>query len=112
MKHSMTFASGLLFGALMLLGAAAAETNPVANAPVPPSALPNPVKLEIFDRVSGQTATTHIDWGRDLEIADSFFEPDPRVTLERISYEEYKTRAQKGPVGPVPALFSGLIHGG
>ena len=70
-----------------------------------------PVKMEIFDRKSSQTATTHVDWGRDLEIPDAFFEPDPRITLERMSYEEYKTRSQKGPVGPVPALFSDLIHG-
>ncbi len=70
-----------------------------------------PVKMEIFDRQSSQTATTHIDWGRDLEISDAFFEPDPRVQLEHLTYAEYKERSQKGPVGPVPALFSDLIHG-
>ncbi len=48
MKYSMIFASGLLLGAWLAQGAFAAETNPAPNAPVPPSVLPNPVKLEIF----------------------------------------------------------------
>ena len=47
----------------------------------------------------------------DLELSDAFFEPDPRVKLERVEYADYVTRSQTGPVGPAPVLFSNLLHG-
>ncbi len=70
-----------------------------------------PVKIELFGRGEGQTATTIINWSRDFEVPDAFFEPDPRVTMDRISYEEYGKRAQNGMPSAVPVLYGDLLHG-
>ncbi len=52
-----------------------------------------------------------MNWSRALEIRDSFFEPDPRVELVQLSYEEYLKRADKEPVTPFPPFFHHLLHG-
>jgi hypothetical protein len=72
-----------------------------------------PVRVAWFARESGQQSTTdYIDWIADLELGDPFFEPDPRVELERVEYADYVARTQKGePVGPAPVLFANLLHG-
>jgi outer membrane lipoprotein-sorting protein len=70
-----------------------------------------PVRAEVFDRTSGRSASTHFNWARDLPIPDAFFEPDPRIQLERLSYEDYRKRSQSGPVGPIPVLHGHLLHG-
>jgi len=71
-----------------------------------------PVRAEIFDRQSGRTADTRFNWTRDLPIPDAFFEPDPRIQMERVGYEEYLKRSRSGPVGPVPVIHGNLLHGG
>ncbi len=72
-----------------------------------------PVRVEFSRRDTGAKSTTdYIDWIADLELSDSFFEPDPRVELERVEYADYVTRSQAGSiVGPAPVLFSNLLHG-
>ena len=71
-----------------------------------------PVRVEFAVRDTGAKSTTdYIDWIADLELSDAFFEPDPRVPLERVEYADYVTRTQSGPVGPAPVLFSNLLHG-
>ena len=71
-----------------------------------------PVKLEFFGRESGlHTQSDYLDWLSDMELPDSFFEPDPRVKLESIEYAEYLERSGQGPVGPAPVLFAPLLHG-
>jgi len=71
-----------------------------------------PVRVEFSVRDTGAKSTTdYIDWIADLELSDAFFEPDPRVELERVEYADYVTRSQSGPVGPAPVLFSNLLHG-
>ena len=71
-----------------------------------------PVRVEFSTRDTGAKSTTdYIDWIADLELVDAFFEPDPRVKLERVEYADYVTRSQTGPVGPAPVLFSNLLHG-
>lgn len=70
-----------------------------------------PVRAEIFDRKSGRSADTRFNWTRDLPIPDAFFEPDPRVRIERVGYDEYVKRSQSGPVGPVPVIHGNLLHG-
>jgi outer membrane lipoprotein-sorting protein len=71
-----------------------------------------PVRVEFSLRDTGAKSTTdYIDWVADLELSDAFFEPDPRVELERVEYADYVTRTQSGPVGPAPVLFSNLLHG-
>jgi len=71
-----------------------------------------PVRVIFFARDSGAKATTdYIDWIADLPLADAFFEPDPRVELERVEYADYLKRSETGPVGPAPVLFANLLHG-
>lgn len=70
-----------------------------------------PLRLEIFDRESGERRTTdYVNWQSDLAIPDSFFEPDPAARLEQLDYKEYLRRsALEGPVGPVPLLYTSLV---
>ena len=71
-----------------------------------------PVRIEFFDRASGQTSRAdYLGWLRKLEIPDTFFEPDPRFKIEPVSYDDYVKRAAKEPIGPVPVLFGDLLHG-
>jgi len=71
-----------------------------------------PVKIELYGRVEGQTATTIINWSRDFEVPDAFFEPDPRVTLDRVSYDEYVSRSREKKLpSAVPVLYGDLLHG-
>jgi outer membrane lipoprotein-sorting protein len=71
-----------------------------------------PLRLEAFDRGTGaEVRTEFVDWTRDLELPDAFFEPDPRVRLERMEYEDYVRRSSAGPVGPAPPLYGELLHG-
>jgi outer membrane lipoprotein-sorting protein len=70
-----------------------------------------PVKIELYGRANGQTATTIINWNRGFEVPDAFFEPDPRFTLDRVSYQEYVNRAREGKPSVVPVLYGDLLHG-
>ncbi|UCE85353.1 MAG: hypothetical protein JSU66_13530, partial [Deltaproteobacteria bacterium] len=71
-----------------------------------------PIRVEIFDRASGHTTRAdYLEWTRRLDVPDSFFEPDPRLTLERVSYDDYVERSAREAVGPVPVLFGDLLHG-
>jgi hypothetical protein len=71
-----------------------------------------PLRIEFWARESGvHTTTDYIDWISDLPLPDTFFEPDPRANLETIEHADYVARAEKGPVGPAPVLFSPLLHG-
>lgn len=69
------------------------------------------VKLETFRRGDGQSAITLFSYERGLEIPETFFEPDPRWTIERMTYEEYLARSAQGPVGPVPVIHADLLSG-
>ena len=71
-----------------------------------------PVRVVFLARDSGAKSTTdYIDWITDLPLLDAFFEPDPRVEIERIEYADYVKRTETGPVGPAPVLFADLLHG-
>ena len=39
------------------------------------------------------------------------FEPDPAVTLEHLSYDDYVRRASDEQIGPAPPFFRELLHG-
>ena len=71
-----------------------------------------PMRVEIFDRMSGQKGSTeYVVWDASLTIPDAFFDPDPSVEFERLDFEEYLRRtAEGGSAGPVPVLYSGLLH--
>jgi hypothetical protein len=71
-----------------------------------------PVRAEEFDRARGATVQVRfLDWSRGFPVADAFFEPDPRIAIERVEYADYLERAPKGPVGPAPVLYRDLLHG-
>jgi hypothetical protein len=71
-----------------------------------------PMRIEVFDRMSGQKGSTeYVVWDASLEIPDAFFEPDPDIAFERLEFEEYLQRsAESGSAGPVPVLHSRLLH--
>jgi hypothetical protein len=71
-----------------------------------------PLRIEIYDRKSStERVTDYVNWQSALFIPDSFFEPDPSIELERIELDDYVKRSvEKGPVGPVPVLYTNLLH--
>lgn len=72
-----------------------------------------PVRAENYDRASGRTTyVEYTDWLVDLSLSDRFFEPDERIDMERVGYEEYGARVEAGrPPGPAPVLYGELLHG-
>ena len=71
-----------------------------------------PLRVDFWARGSGMhTTTDYIDWIADPVLSDAFFEPDPRIQLETVEYDDYVKRSGQGPVGPAPVLFSPLLHG-
>ena len=70
-----------------------------------------PLRLEIYTRMSGKTIfTDFVNWTRDLPLDDGFFEPDPGIRLQRLSFEDY-AKSQFTPIGPVPVLYMDLVTG-
>ena len=41
----------------------------------------------------------------------AFFQPEPDMTIEQISYDEYVARATKEQLGPAPPFHRDLLHG-
>ena len=70
-----------------------------------------PIKLVYTDREKGQSAETMLNWSRGMSLADAFFEPDPRIALEKMSYEEFLARVKDGKVASFPPLFADLLGG-
>lgn len=71
-----------------------------------------PLRVEVFDRATGETRRIdYVGWATSLHLPDSFFDPDPRVELEELTYDEYLKRAGQGPVGPIPVLYGYMLHG-
>jgi hypothetical protein len=77
-----------------------------------------PVYVHAWDRESGaESETRYLAWSKDLEgkdvaIAESFFTPDPRVTLESFSYDAFMAKAQAGEsVAVAPIMFPDLLIG-
>jgi hypothetical protein len=71
-----------------------------------------PRSFEQFDRGTGRRAEIrYIDWLYGFSVPDPFFQPDPRVELEHVDYQDYLDRSRKQPVGPAPVFFRELLHG-
>ncbi len=71
-----------------------------------------PIKLEVYNRSRGLTAThSYLSWTHPPALPDLFFEPDPRFEIEAVSYEAYVERSASEPVGPAPVLLPVLLHG-
>jgi hypothetical protein len=77
-----------------------------------------PIFARAWDRHSGaESETRYLAWSRDLEgkdiaLSDSFFSPDPRVTLTSYSFDDFMAKAQAGEsvsVGPI--LYPELLIG-
>ncbi len=71
-----------------------------------------PLRIETYDRDSATTGKVdYLNWLHNPAIADSFFQPDSGWEIEELSYDEYRRRALRGPVGPAPVLYRHLLHG-
>jgi hypothetical protein len=72
-----------------------------------------PLRVFAFQRGAGREMTTdYLNWQRGLPILNAFFVPEPGVDLAALSYEEYvQKQAERVPLGPVPVLYSDLLHG-
>src|SRR5690606_27196666 len=58
-----------------------------------------PIRIDSTDRNSGvHIVTDYVDWLSEVDLPPAFFEPDPRVQIERLEYDEYVQRAARGPV--------------
>jgi hypothetical protein len=72
-----------------------------------------PLRVFAFQRGAGREMTTdYLNWQRGLPILNAFFVPEPGVDIAQLSYEEYvQKQAERKPLGPVPVLYSDLLHG-
>jgi hypothetical protein len=72
-----------------------------------------PLRVFAYQRVSGTGMNTdYLNWQRGLPILNAFFIPEPGVDIATLSYEEYiQKQAKRQPLGPVPVLYSDLLHG-
>lgn len=70
-----------------------------------------PLVVRAWDRKSGtESETRYLGWSKDLEgktivIPDSFFTPDPRITLESLSFDAFMAKAQTGESAAVAPIF-------
>ncbi|MDH5567084.1 MAG: hypothetical protein OEY15_10500 [Myxococcales bacterium] len=71
-----------------------------------------PLRLEIFDRKTGEKRyTDYLNWRSGLEIPEAFFEPEAGIALERMDFQDYVRRSvEEGPLGPVPVLYAHLLY--
>jgi len=71
------------------------------------------IRLTLFRRATGQTLhTDFLNWSYGLPIADAYFVPEADVRLLQVGFEEYlKKQANREPLGPVPVLYTDLLHG-
>lgn len=70
-----------------------------------------PVKYLYTDKASGKSAETLFNWIRGVDLADSFFEPDPRLQIEKLTYDDFVTRVKEGRAPGFPPLFIELLAG-
>jgi outer membrane lipoprotein-sorting protein len=72
-----------------------------------------PLRLEVYRRQTGRTLETDfLNWQRGLPISDRFFLPESGITFLRLSFDEYVARqADRQSLGPVPVLYTDLLHG-
>ena len=72
-----------------------------------------PVRVTVYRRDTQSTTTTDfVNWLTGLAIADTFFEAESTVAMERFDLDTYTKRTATGePVGPVPVLYTDLLVG-
>jgi hypothetical protein len=69
------------------------------------------VRRNWLKATGNRAETRYLEWVRNMAAAPNFFEPDPRITIEAMTYEEFRTRSAGGQaVGPAPVLYPELLH--
>jgi len=71
-----------------------------------------PVRVQTYLRQTGKEGMLdYTGWQYGLPISDLMFVPNPNVRLMRFEYDEYVKKSARELVGPVPVLYSDLLHG-
>lgn len=71
-----------------------------------------PILLRAWMRRSQrQIEARYVNWTDRLQIPETYFEPDPRIPLTQIPYQEYVDRVAKDLELPAPPLYRDLLHG-
>jgi len=69
-----------------------------------------PLRVEVYSRQAGAAIRTdYVSWIEGLALPDRMFEPDPRIPLEKFSYDEFLERGDDAP--RVLVLHGNLLHG-
>ncbi|HKJ24039.1 MAG TPA: hypothetical protein VKB65_04400 [Myxococcota bacterium] len=71
-----------------------------------------PMRVEVYSRQAAATIRTdYVQWAQGLPLPDRFFEPDPRFSVESLTYDEYVARSSSSNPPAVPVLHANLLHG-
>lgn len=71
-----------------------------------------PLRVENFDRASGDTVTLeYSNWISGLDLPDRAFLPPADLVLQRFDYAQYLARSAEAKGGPAPVLHPELLHG-
>ncbi len=71
-----------------------------------------PLWRKIWVRNTGrESLSRYLEWSRDLQLPDAFFQVPADVELEQLTYEAYLERAPKERLGPSPPMHRELLHG-
>jgi hypothetical protein len=71
-----------------------------------------PVRVIRYDRATGSTVRQDfVDWARELDLPDDFFEPYAGLAIEQLDYAEYLRRAGEESAYLLPVLMRELLHG-
>lgn len=71
-----------------------------------------PVLTRVWMRSSQRRAENrYVNWTQQVQVPETFFDPDPRIPLRQVSYQEYVDRAPKDLKLPAPPLYRNLLHG-
>jgi hypothetical protein len=73
-----------------------------------------PLRLDVYTRKAARSVQTDfLNWQTGLPIDDVFFTPEPGVKLTDLTLDQYLKlrREHMGQVGPVPVLYTDLLHG-
>lgn len=73
---------------------------------------PLPIRVENFDRDSGETITVNYsNWVHGFDLPDSTFEPPSDLRLEKFEYEQFVEASVEGLASPILILYPRLLHG-
>lgn len=71
-----------------------------------------PLMLRVWLRRSGQRMQSrYLEWSREIEVPDAFFDAPANAQLERLDYQEYVRRSPNEQLGPAPPFHAELLHG-